>query len=71
MRILFIIAIFLFIGALFIISNENLHLKEKEEARRFANLYYDWLFGIAENVGSFTMSAIKSEWLPDFNKSIE
>jgi len=64
MRILFLIAIFLFAGALFIISNENLHLKNPEEAKKFADLYYAWLLGIGKNAGSLTASAIKSSWIP-------
>ncbi len=64
MKFILILLIFLLIGALFIISNENLHLREKEEAKKFAGLYYSWLFDIGKNVASVTAFVIKFDWLP-------
>jgi len=40
MKIILLIVLFLFISALVIVSNNNLHLKNKDEAKNFGSLYY-------------------------------
>jgi len=69
MRIFLIILLFLFIGALVIVSNGNLHLKEKIETRKFANLYYSWLLNMGENLIKTTGYIVKFEWMPNKNNT--
>lgn len=64
-----ILAIFLFLGAFFIVSNENLHLSNKAEAKTFGSLYYNWFLDLFSNVHGVVGYAVKSEWLPDSNLS--
>ena len=55
---------FLFLGAFFIISNENLHLAKKTEFIKFGNGYYSWIGGLFGNTVSVIGYAVKSDWLP-------
>jgi len=64
MRTLFIILIFLALGAFFIISNHNLHIGAKAEFEKFSGLYYSWLSGLFDNAKDITGYVIKSDWLP-------
>lgn len=66
-----ILVLFLFLGAFFIISNENLHLSNKIEAKTFASLYYNWFFDLFSNAHGIAGYAIKSEWLPSSNLTKE
>ena len=57
----------LFIGALFIISNENLALSEQENVSRFFDGFYAWvgnLFGQSVQIAGYV---VNSEWLPKEN----
>ena len=65
MKLLIILLIFLILGALFIIGNENLALKDRENFDKFTDLYYDWLSTLFENGKTITGYIIDSEWLPD------
>lgn len=64
MRFLIIALIFLLFGAFFIVSNENLHLSDKDDLSRFAGLYYDWFGGLFKNLGKITGYIGKISWLP-------
>jgi len=55
---------FLFIGALFIVSTQNLHLSDKAELDTFIGLYNGWLSGIFDNFKYISSYVVKSEWLP-------
>ena len=55
---------FLLIGALFIISNENLRLNKTDDLKKFTGLYYNWLGSLFENVKGISAYVIKSQWLP-------
>ncbi|MEK6933598.1 MAG: hypothetical protein AABW75_01850 [Nanoarchaeota archaeon] len=69
MRLFIVVLSILIIGALFIISNGNLHLKKEREAKIFFDSYIVWLAkGILE-VKSFTLYAIKLDWLPSNDKN--
>ena len=65
--ILFTLFLLLFIGALLIISNENLHLKDKFDAKRFGDLYYSWLLNLARQTKSVTGYIINLNWFPSDN----
>lgn len=60
-----IIAIkFLFLGGLFIVTNNNLPLNSAENLGTFFDLYYHWistLFSHSEQISGYV---INSEWLP-------
>ena len=69
MRIFLIFLFLLFVSALFIISNENLHLKNKIEAKKFANLYYSWLINTGANLFKTTAYVVNFEWMDYKNQS--
>jgi len=71
MRILSLVFLFLFFGALFIVSNENLHLKDGEERGEFLSLYYSWIVDVATKVKSVTGHIIGFDWVPDKNDTEE
>lgn len=58
---------FLFIGVLFIVSNNNLHLSEEQDLTKFFDLFYSWLSGLFSRVREITGYVVDSEWLPKEN----
>lgn len=62
--------IFFMLGALFIISNDALHLTDKEERVLFSREYRSWLSAIGDNLRQITGAVVASEWLPRSNQSI-
>ena len=64
LKILMLLVIFICLGALFIISNENLHLNNTEEREVFLKSYNDWFSNLFENTKNVTGYVLKSEWLP-------
>jgi len=69
MKVYIFILKFLFVGALFIISNQNLYLTHHEDLTRFSGLYYSWLGNVFSNVVSLTAYVVKFEWLPITNET--
>jgi len=59
-----IFVIFLLLGAFFIITNENIHLKNKSEINTFAKLYYNWFVKLGGNAKTLTAYVAKLEWMP-------
>lgn len=69
--IFFILALFFFVGALVIVSNENLHLSKRAEFAEFYALYYQWIIKSFSNAQGITAAVIKLDWLPPLeNKSL-
>ncbi|MBI2106159.1 hypothetical protein HYT56_04975 [Candidatus Woesearchaeota archaeon] len=67
-RITIAIIIFLVIGAFFIVSQNNLDLKENPEDRiSFTEKFSGWLFKIGRNIRDLTGEATQQEWLPEEN----
>lgn len=64
MKILLATIKFLFIGALFIVSNNHLYLSNPSDMDIFQQYYYGWLSNIFEYGKGLTAYAIKSQWLP-------
>ncbi|MBS3071559.1 hypothetical protein J4408_01070 [Candidatus Pacearchaeota archaeon] len=61
-----IIAIkFLFVGALFIVSNNQLYLSDSHDLNQFYDMYHLWLSNVFDNVKQLTSYVVKSEWLPE------
>ena len=69
MKLSILIIKFLFIGALFIVSNENLHLKDTNEREAFFQHYYDWLNTLFAHATQITAYVTNSEWLPGTNQT--
>ena len=72
MKVIILILIkFFFISALFIISNEDLHLRDPIDRETFFNTYHTWLGNIFSQTIELASSVINLKWLPDrdFNQS--
>lgn len=67
MRLRFIAFLVFLIGALFIVSNGNLHLHRSDEALTFARAYYSWIIQIARTLVHLTGSVIGASWVPPVN----
>ena len=69
MRFFVLFVMFLFFGAVFLISNENLRISDKLDREKFYVLYYNWLGNIFFNFRSMTSNVIRSSWLPVNNSA--
>ncbi len=69
MKFTIVIIKFLFIGALFIVSNNNLHLADKHDMSTFLSIYYSWMDNVFLNAKVLTGYVLKSEWVPSGNYS--
>ncbi|MBR9706586.1 hypothetical protein GOV14_06120 [Candidatus Pacearchaeota archaeon] len=65
MKTVMILVMFLLIGAFFIISNENLLLKDKESLDTFFVSYTQWLDQLLGNGKTFAGYVVKMQWLPE------
>ncbi|MBU1104064.1 MAG: hypothetical protein KJ600_05915 [Nanoarchaeota archaeon] len=61
---------FLFLGALFIISNENLHMNLAAERTVFFDFFYSWLEALFQHSMQIVGYVVNSEWLPQGNNTI-
>ena len=59
-----IIVKLLVLGALFIISNQNLHLLVSPEREIFFNAYSGWITDMTGKIVDVTGYAVKLKWLP-------
>jgi len=64
MKPLIIVMMFFILGALFIISNNNLGLAEKENISSFSKMYVGWIGNLYSNAQSVTGYVVKLDWLP-------
>ncbi len=64
MRIIALFFIFLIVGALLIVSNNDLHLINSRERAEFFGLYSSWIGNLFDNFNSISGFIVKSEWLP-------
>lgn len=60
---MFLVKLFI-LGALFIISNNNLHLLVSVERELFFNLYFNWIGGLFNQGIEVTSYVVQFEWLP-------
>ena len=65
MRTILIVMMFFALGALIIISNNNLAMHQKENVSNFSVLYIDWMNQIYVNFQSITGSVVKLSWFPN------
>jgi len=56
---------FLVIGALFLVSNNNLHLGDVDERTVFLEMYGSWIGDLYEQTLVITGYVVNSEWLPE------
>ncbi len=61
---------FLFIGALFIVSNYDLNLGSSAHFESFKALYFSWLTDVFNQGIKVTGYITESGWLPPTNSSI-
>ena len=59
----------LFLGALFIASNNNLHLNDNTEREVFFNYYASWISNLFHQATDITGYVVKFEWLPKAKKT--
>ena len=64
MRVIILFIIFLVIGALIIISNNNLALYKNENTVKFKDLYLEWINQILLNIQKVTGEVIRLDWSP-------
>jgi ABC-type antimicrobial peptide transport system permease subunit len=64
MRIIMLVLAFLFLGAFFIISNNDLRLSDSVQAKTFYEMYSSWFNGLVSNTVAITGNAVKMNWLP-------
>lgn len=64
MKIVLFVLMFLIIGGLLIISNNNLPLYKDENIVKFKVLYLDWLEGVYSNTVTLTGNVVGMDWLP-------
>ena len=71
MKLYLILIKFLFLGALFIVSNNHLYLSHQEDFTTFGNMYYSWMSTLFDHAKQITFFVVKSEWLPNENNESE
>ena len=64
MKIVLFVMVFFILGALLIISNNNLALYNPLNVKTFLNLYSNWLDGVYSNSLSLSGKIIELDWLP-------
>jgi len=64
MKITLFVLKFLFIGALFLVSNGNLHLIDPVDRATFYDMFYTWLGNLFDQAGQISGYVVNSEWLP-------
>ena len=64
MKIQLILVKLIVIGALFIISNQNLHLAVASERAVFLNEYSSWFTNIIHQIAQVTGYVVRFDWLP-------
>jgi hypothetical protein len=65
MKFLMIILMVLVLGALLIVSNNNLALSDSKDVKEFSSIWVDWTEKIFSNVGEITGNAVKLDWTPE------
>jgi len=64
MKIQIIIVKLIVLGALFIISNQNLHLAVASEREVFFDAYSSWFTNIINQLAQVTGYVVRFDWLP-------
>lgn len=64
MKIQIVMVKLIVLGALFIISNQNLHLAIAAERTAFFDAYYSWMTNIIHQIAQVTGYVVRFDWLP-------
>jgi len=64
MKILLFVIVFFILGALLIISNNNLALYDSSNMKIFFTSYSNWIENVYTNAFDLTEKVIEFEWLP-------
>ena len=64
MKIFIFILMFFIIGALLIISNNNLAMYQQSNVVEFSELYVEWFDGLYANSQILIKEIVKLNWLP-------
>lgn len=70
MKITIVVLKLLFLGALFIISNNNLYMNNADDRGIFINLYSSWIEVLTKQGIEVTAYVIKFEWLPTDSETL-
>ena len=64
MKTIMFIIFFLFLGAFFIISEQNIKLNSIKNIEIFFDYYLSWIYGLIDNGKTVSGYVVKMEWLP-------
>ena len=64
MRLLVFIFLFLFLGAMFVVTENSLALAEQGNMVKFFGLYETWMENFIVNVKTITGDVVGLEWFP-------
>jgi hypothetical protein len=64
MKIFIFIFMFLMIGSLVIINNNDLNIYETEDSKEFSKVFFSWVDSVYKNVQNITGKVVKSNWIP-------
>ncbi len=65
MKIFIFILMFFIIGALLIISNNNLAMYQQSNVVKFSELYVEWFDGLYANSQILIKEIVKLNWFPE------
>jgi hypothetical protein len=65
MKTLMLFVMFLFIGAFFIISNENIKMNNSANINLFFDKYFSWIDQLGANSKTVVGYVVKMDWLPE------
>ncbi|MBI2630553.1 hypothetical protein HYW76_05630 [Candidatus Pacearchaeota archaeon] len=68
MKIIMLLIMFLLIGALFIIYQNNLPLIYSENREKLVGLYFSWIGDLFDNSVSIIGNVVKMNWLPKYSE---
>lgn len=70
MKITILLVKMLFVGALFIISNQNLYMSVADDRVAFYDLYSNWIGTLFNQAFEISGYVVKFEWLPSNNGTV-
>lgn len=56
---------FLILGSLIIINNNDLNIYNKEDSKEFSKIFFNWVDGVYKNVQTMTGNFVKLNWVPE------
>ena len=65
MKLAVFVLMFLILGSLIIINNNDLNIYGEEGSKEFVRIFSGWVDGIYENVKTMTGNFVKLDWVPE------